>query len=420
MKNRLEIEMLENQRQSSTRQKRLIFLCWLVYMIAYLGRYSYNANIKIIGDYFAQGKDNTGLVTTTFFFAYGAGQIINGLLCKRYNKKYVLSGALILSSIINVVIGLGIDFTYYKYLWLVNGATQSVLWSSLILTLGENLDEEHLKKGILAMATTVPVGTFIAYGSSALFSVFTKFNASFIMAAICMTIVAIIWFLEYSKNTTTIQNEHTEVRARREQTNQKLSSSLILTIIIICIFAVICNLVKDGLQTWTPDVLAKNHNLPNGLSIILTLSLPVVGVFGATLAVFLQSKINNYVLVLGIFFFLASILLIGVVLLMQVSWVPVIMLMALAFCMSQGMNNVITSIAPLQLRNKINSGMITGVFNGCCYVGSTISGYGLGALVESRNGDWNAVFVLLIALCVVAVLISSVVCVITRLKKKQV
>ena len=410
--------MLENQRQSSTRQKRLIFLCWLVYMIAYLGRYSYNANIKIIGDYFAQGKDNTGLVTTTFFFAYGAGQIINGLLCKRYNKKYVLSGALILSSIINVVIGLGIDFTYYKYLWLVNGATQSVLWSSLILTLGENLDEEHLKKGILAMATTVPVGTFIAYGSSALFSVFTKFNASFIMAAICMTIVAIIWFLEYSKNTTTIQNEHTEVKARREQTNQKLSSSLILTIIIICIFAVICNLVKDGLQTWTPDVLAKNHNLPNGLSIILTLSLPVVGVFGATLAVFLQSKINNYVLVLGIFFLLASILLIGVVLLMQVSWVPVIMLMALAFCMSQGMNNVITSIAPLQLRNKINSGMITGVFNGCCYVGSTISGYGLGALVESRNGDWNAVFVLLIALSLVAVLISLVVFVINTLKKK--
>ena len=409
--------MLENQAQSSRKQKRLIFLCWLVYMIAYLGRFSYNANIKIIGDYFSQGKDNTGLVTTTFFFAYGAGQIINGLLCKRYNKKYLLAGALIVSSIINVLIGLGISFTYFKYLWLLNGASQSVLWSSLILTLGENLDEENLKNGILAMATTVPIGTFIAYGSSALFSMFTDYRASFIMAAVCMTVVAMIWFFGYSKNVSNVKTQEIKVVVENKE-NKKISASLYLSIIIICVFAVVCNLVKDGLQTWTPDVLAKNHNLPNSLSIVLTLSLPVVGVFGATLAVKLQSKFNDYVLVLGMFFTATSVLLVGVILLMQLSWVPVILLMAFAFCMSQGMNNIITSIAPLQLRNKVNSGMITGVFNGCCYVGSTISGYGLGSFVESRNGDWNAVFVLLIALSLVAVLISLIVFVINTLKKK--
>ena len=79
--------MLENQYGSSKRQKTLIFLCWLVYMVSYLGRYSYNSNISVISDFFGAGEGATGLVTSTFFFAYGAGQIVNGLLCKKYNKR---------------------------------------------------------------------------------------------------------------------------------------------------------------------------------------------------------------------------------------------------------------------------------------------------------------------------------------------
>ncbi|MBQ3493075.1 MAG: MFS transporter, partial [Clostridia bacterium] len=145
---------------SNKKQNALIFLCWLMYTIAYLGRYSYNSNIKIIGEYFSQGKDATGLVSSMFFFFYGAGQIINGLLCKRYNKRIMLSLSLIVSAIINLVIALGVHFTYFKFLWLLNGVSQSILWSSLILVLSENLDDQHLKKAIVVMSTCVPAGTF--------------------------------------------------------------------------------------------------------------------------------------------------------------------------------------------------------------------------------------------------------------------
>ena len=92
---------------------------------------------------------------------------------------------------------------------------------------------------------------------------------------------------------------------------------------------------------------------------------------------------------------------------MEVSWIPVIVFMALAFCISQATNNVITSIAPLQLRDSVNPGLLTGIFNGCCYVGSTISGYGLGSLVEGF-GDWGVVFWLMIGLCAVSVIVACV------------
>ena len=388
-----------------------------MYTIAYLGRYSYNSNIKIIGEYFSQGKDATGLVSSMFFFFYGAGQIINGLLCKRYNKRIMLSLSLIVSAIINLVIALGVHFTYFKFLWLLNGVSQSILWSSLILVLSENLDDQHLKKAIVVMSTCVPAGTFLAYGASALFSTFTSYNASFLLAAVGMSVVGILWFFTETKVTCPTVKVTEKVGEQPKQKN-KLASSLIVTIIIICVFAIICNLVKDGLQTWTPDILGKKFTLPNSLSIMLTLLLPLVGVLGATIAVKVQSIIKNYVVVLGVFFLLAGALLTAVILLMNVHWVPVIACMSIAFCMSQGMNNVITSIAPLQLRDKINSGMITGVFNGCCYVGSTISGYGLGSLVES-SGNWNVIFWLMVALCAIAAIVSLIYILLSKRKPKQ-
>ena len=70
-----------------------------------------------------------------------------------------------------------------------------------------------------------------------------------------------------------------------------------------------------------------------------------------------------------------------------------------------GVNNIITSMAPLYWKDKVNSGLLAGVLNGFCYLGSTLSSYGLGLI--SEKGGWNAVFWLMFSLCVAAVIISA-------------
>lgn len=134
---------------SDKKQRGLILLCWLVYASAYLGRYSYHANINLIMAEYAVNHASAGLVTTFFFFAYGVGQIVNGILCKYYNKKRVLGGALLVSALLNLARSFfGADFQSMKYLWLANGLVQSVLWPSLVLVLGQNLEEDHLKRAV--------------------------------------------------------------------------------------------------------------------------------------------------------------------------------------------------------------------------------------------------------------------------------
>jgi sugar phosphate permease len=70
-------------------------------------------------------------------------------------------------------------------------------------------------------------------------------------------------------------------------------------------------------------------------------------------------------------------------------------------------------MAPLYMRDKINSGMLAGTLDGFCYVGSAISTYGLGAVADRY--DWNGVFYLLLLVCLFGVLVSFA----SSLKRKK-
>lgn len=407
--------MLDNAQTSVKKQKTLMFLCWLIYTFSYIGRYSYKSNIV---NFNISDTAVTGLVMSLFYGAYGAGQLVNGVFCSKYNKKVLLPLVCVCCALCNLVVGLGVDFKYIKYLWLINGISLSVLWSSLILVLSENLEEKYLKTSIFLMSTTVPVGTFAVYGLSALFSTFTTYHATFIVASVGMVFVAIVWFSLYQKNLSSVKiTVKKEVDENGATHSVKLATSTLITVVIIGVFAVVCNLIKDGVQTWTPSVLKEQFALGNGLSTTLTLLLPVVGVFGSMLAITMHRKMKDYILILGVLFTTSAGVLAGVMATLTVSWIPAIGFLALSTLISQAINNVITSIVPLSLREEMNSGLLAGILNGCCYVGSTISGYGLGAVAS--NFGWNSVFVLLVALCVVAVIISVVNLLVKAFKKNK-
>ena len=68
----------------------LSLLCWLVYACSYIGKVNYAANINPVMEFYKVDHSTAGLVSTFFFFAYGVGQVINGLFCKKYNLNYVL------------------------------------------------------------------------------------------------------------------------------------------------------------------------------------------------------------------------------------------------------------------------------------------------------------------------------------------
>jgi sugar phosphate permease len=68
------------------------------------------------------------------------------------------------------------------------------------------------------------------------------------------------------------------------------------------------------------------------------------------------------------------------------------------------------------MRDKVDSGKIAGILNGFCYMGSTASAYGLGAIAD--NGGWDAAFYLLLGTCAVGIVAGLVYIICTKFKKK--
>ena len=70
---------------------------------------------------------------------------------------------------------------------------------------------------------------------------------------------------------------------------------------------------------------------------------------------------------------------------------------------ASSLNSLITSIFPMFMRDKVNSGMFAGILNGFCYVGSTISSYGLGIIAE--HFGWSSVFWVLLVFCLIVAIV---------------
>lgn len=376
---------------SNKKSNFLIFLCWAAYTVAYVGRLNYNASMVEILSQMDTTKEAAGTVSSFFFFAYGAGQLINGLLSKKYNTKYSVTIALAASSIINLAMTFCQGIDDMKYLWFFNGVFQSILWSSLIKTLSDNLADSKLSKAVMVMSTTVATGTFAAYGLAAFFS-YMSFNWTtiFYVASILVGVVAILWFVGMSTiKKERVKNEITEIR-----TKNKLSFKpvFVISIGVILISAVTNGFIKDGITTWVPSILKEEFGVSSSLSIIVTLLLPVLSIFGTSIVNVLHKKQKDENALNGIFYFITIIFTVLIILTLNLKSVPItLILFGCIACLMSAVNNVITSIVPLYSRDKIDSGFSAGLLNTFCYVGSTLATSMLGKIADTKG--WNDVFI---------------------------
>lgn len=450
-------------RKESGAQGCLIFLCWLVYTTSYLSRYSYNSNIVAIRSVFGADNAAAGLVGSMFFFAYGAGQIINGIFCKKYPKRLIVSLALGASAAFNIAAGLLKSFAPFKFLWLINGAVLSLLWSSLILILGENLSETNLKKSIFAMSTTVPAGMIVIYGFAAVCNRLGAFRPVFFFAGVATFIVAAVWFMLYGKVSAAAKAEALAedlsaaaakaknaelaetaanaeaVQAQAGAFDEKLqaqagalldgsrensavpakgsrkNSGVPAVFFVLAGFAIVCNFVKDGLGTWLPAILKDAFGFGDGLSVALTLVLPILGIFSASVALVLHKKLDNFSAELSLEFALAAAMLAAVLAAVGCKIAALAVgCFGLTSLFMHAVNNVITNMAPLMLREKMNPGLSAGLLNGFCYVGSTLSGYLLGAFSDAFG--WNKTMTLLLVLTAAAAPLAAGIALISRKK----
>ena len=379
--------------------RNLILVSALVYIAAYIGRLSYTASLVGILEVTGASKCAAGLVSTYFYMTYGCGQLLNAFLCKYYKPRPVIAG---------VLAALCRDVHIIKYIWLINGAAQSMLWCTLIELISRKVPTEHRKKAIFAMSITVAVGTASIYGIAALCMALDRVFLTFWLAAAILLLAMIAW-LAVTRILPQIPDEKADTAptASTEAPGPRRRISLAgVSALAVCgLFAIGNGFMKDTMTTWVPSLLYEEFFLPTSYSVLITLILPLLSFFGATVALTMHKKIPDYNIMQSILFFAAAGMFGGVYLSYRGHILPgVIVFAGLNATLMSAVNNIITSMIPLE-RSK-GAGMFAGMMDAFCYVGSTLSGVVPGVILE--EGGFPALLLLLplCALCLAAFSLS--------------
>lgn len=394
--------------------RNLIGVCVAVYIAAYIGRLSYTASM--VGILVETGADKAaaGMVTTLFYFAYGCGQLVSALFCRRFRARPVVAGALLLSAAANAA-ALCRDVRLIRFIWFANGAAQSVLWCTLIELLSAKLPPEDKPRAILAMSTTVAVGTASAYGLAALCIAHGAVFAAFGIACAVLLAAAAAWLFV---TRSLARMPDVSAPARTETPSLRASLAGGGALLAVCgVLAAGNGYLRDTVVSWTPSLLYDEFGLPGSLSVVITLTLPLLSICGAAIAVSMHRRIVSYSVLQSVLFLGSAAALGGMAAFRVTGSVPgMILCAAVSACMMAAVNNILTSIIPLERPG--GAGLFAGIMDAFCYVGSTLSGVLPGLLIE-RSGGYS---VLLLSLPAVAGALALFACgadFVQRIRKKS-
>lgn len=410
----------ETPKLTTVHSQRIFFLiCWVTYFCTYIGRLNFTASLAEISMQAGFTKSALGLVSSGFFIGYGVFQLIWGFAGDRLNPVNMVFCGILGSGLLNLAMSCAQAVDLMIVLWTLNGVVQAAVWSPLLRLTLERLPDEEAMRASVRYATTVPFGTFAAYLTAALCTLFASWRTDFLLSGLFMTAVALIW--KHSMRTLA------PVSARKSPDSKKVPSSkakgispgIWLILIPICLATMVNGFIRDSVQTWMPSYLAELHGLDSVSSIALTLVLPIVNLSGVYIGTFFNNRFfKNEVFTSAAAFLCATLLLAPIVLGAHLPFWFALILFGLCAAMMLAVNTMFVTLVPVRLQFTGRTSTLSGILNSATYVGSAISGYGVGWLLESK--DWSVVlFSWMLGLLLAAAICISIYRVWSRLRERM-
>ena len=397
----------------------LIFICCLTYSTAYVGRFGYGANLDIIKTDFGASNDAVGIISSFYFFSYALGQLLNSVMSKYYNPKYVVTAAMIVSALSNLGIGLLPELAPMKFVWLVNGIAQSMLWCNLLNIQSKYLSSKQISLCIVCMSVTYGLGTMICYGLSAMMAALgISWRVTFYVIAALVFAVGLTYFFGLRHIEHEFHGEGADFEdvpapatsAKAGETKQfRLYTGAFCSILAFAAFgAFAAAFIRDGVVNWLPTMLREDFGVKASLSIILTMILPLLSILAAFLVKALKKRVQSNLLLESAMFIVSAVALVVVIVLYPTRslWMT-IAFFALMYLMIASIANITTSIIPFCVRRYGNVGSLSAFLDACCYAGSVCSTYGLGVIAENSS-DWTSVIRLIAIFAGVSVVVTAI------------
>ncbi|MFG6365163.1 MFS transporter, partial [Schaedlerella sp.] len=177
----------------------LFLLCWAAYFTSYIGRLNYSSAMTAMIQEEILTKSQAGFISMVYFFAYGIGQLCNGLLGDRMHPGKMIFTGLSAAALMNLLMGFTGRFLLMSAIWGINGYAQAMIWPPIIRIFAEMLEKERKMKYCVDIVSSQVVGTLASYLIAAGVMWLFGWKAVFAAAAVCLAAMAAAWTVGFGK-----------------------------------------------------------------------------------------------------------------------------------------------------------------------------------------------------------------------------
>lgn len=360
-----------------------------------------------------------GLLTGALFWTYGFGQLVNGRLSEIVGTSRFLTLSVLLSALVNIVMGFQSSLIVMVILWGLNGFFQSMSWTPGLAALtnwwpgnkrGFATGFAHAFSGFGQAVSTLSVALAFAVLPSQGWRAAFWIPAAFPLAMLLLFVLfarptpSSVGLPEYQEDDPERAAHEQELRALAQEKGKLYPYKYVLRngkFWLWIAIALITGVARYGLSTWIPMYFVERFDLDITSGLLQSLTLPVGMGIGTLVVPALTDRFcpNNRLPAVIVSAIVGAAAVGGIVVLdPRVLWQLVLLLVLLfiaGFCI-YAISGTSWAYAT-DIGGRVFSGTSSGVLNFSAYVGAAVQSMLYGFLLQKLG--WTMIFVSISILC---------------------
>lgn len=423
-------------------QVQIFATLWAGYASYYLCRMNFSVAQPLIMAEFGWDKDIIGLVPTVYAFSYAIGQFLNGQLGEKFGARRMMTAAMTLAVVSNVLFSFANSLPLMLALWAINGYAQSAGWSLVVKTLTNWTTTRY--RGLLVglISTCYQVGNVLAWLLAGYVAGNYGWRAAFIVpSAILAAMTLSLWLflrddprlagfgrvrddLGDTPKHATVEEAMEAEKLPFVETMRLVLTNRVLWVLALGYFCM--NAVRYSFMNWAVTYMAEYHGQNIKESAFKAVALPLIGAIGAVLAGWLSDRVfkGRRAPLCAIMLFGLAVTCIGFVMIPRGDTLIATAMLGLAGFLVYGPDMLMSGAATADVHPRA-AAAATGFTMAMGNFGAMISGAGIGWLIKrTRLGEasikaalpdwmsayfseWLLVFVLLAVLAIFSALLMT-------------
>jgi sugar phosphate permease len=408
-------------------QLRIFWLLWGAYASYYLCRVNFAvAQPAILKEFPDWTNAQIGTIPSVYAVFYAAGQIINGTLGQRFGARHMMTGALVIASLTNLLFSFASSFPVMLALWAINGYAQSAGWSLLVQTLS-NWNTSKRRGTVMGLISTCyQVGNVVSWLLAGVLCDSIGWRAAFWVPSLILIPMALVFFV-FIRNgpeeagLPPVRDDGMEPEPARAKAgtpttggNSWLSTREILLLTfsnkvlwVLGIGYFCMNSVRYSFMNWSVQYMADFQGRTIKGSAFTAVAIPLIGSLGAITAGWASDNIfgKRRAPVCALMLTGLSAVCIGFTYIPQGHWIIATAVLGLAGFLMYGPDMLMSGAATVDVSHPRAASIATGFTMCLGATGSIFSGAGIGWLKDLAKGNWSLVFWVLSGLSLVSALL---------------